>query len=71
MEGKQDFGGAGGRRGSSWRQEDLLDLERCGLAAELASTNLSRAQVGSPGSWGNFSTDDPPVELDFKTYDMR
>ena len=50
---------AGGH--SSWREEDLLDLERCGLAAELASTNL-----GSGNGWGQGNNMEP-VDI---TYDM-
>ena len=66
---QQGFDNGSGRRGSSWKVEDLLDLERCGLAADLASTNLGRAQVSSPGNWG--LTAEEPGNLDFKTYDMR
>jgi len=69
MEEKQGYENGSGRRGSSWRVEDLLDLERCELAADLASTNLGRAQVASPGTWGLSAED--PGNLDFKTYDMR
>ncbi len=65
---------AGGQ--SSWRFEDLLDLERCGLAADLASTNLGSSQsplaVGGSGSgWGQGThSNQMGSEEDF-TYDMR
>ena len=48
---------------SSWRSEDLLDLERCGLAAELASTNLGPGGLGRGTQLGG-----PEIDL---TYDMR
>lgn len=48
---------------SSWRAEDLLDLERCGLATDLASTNLG---PGSENGWGGNLG--PEADI---TYDMR
>ena len=59
---------------SSWRAEDLLDLERCGLAADLASTNLGSSEAGGGGSgngWGQGGhSNQLNSEEDF-TYDMR
>lgn len=54
---------------SSWRVEDLLDLERCGLAADLASTNLGSG--GSDNGWGLGTHLDSQVEVEDITYDMR
>lgn len=48
---------------SRWRAEDLLDLERCGLAAELASTNLGSS--GSGTGWGQ------GMQENDITYDFR
>ncbi len=58
---------AGSGSHSSWRAEDLLDLERCGLAAELASTTLYSGQGGGGNGWGQGALNS---EVDF-TYDMR
>ena len=52
---------------SRWRAEDLLDLERCGLAADLASTNLDSG--GSGSGWGQGAHPDQEIEVD--TYDFR
>ncbi len=49
---------------SSWREEDLLDLERCGLAADLASTNLSSGEAQLSAHYGD---PDPGYDV---TYDM-
>lgn len=54
---------------SSWRAEDLLDLERCGLAADLASTNLE--SVGTGNGWGQDGVDPMGDIGDVNTYDMR
>ena len=69
---KQTFEDDSERRGSSWRVEDLLDVESGDLAANLASTNLGEGQVVCPGTlaWGIPSSDET-VDLDFNTYDMR
>ena len=50
-----------------WRAEDLLDLERCGLAAELASTNITSGGSGSGWVQGNSMAED----VDINTYDFR
>ena len=56
---------AGGSH-SSWRAEDLLDLERCGLAADLASTNLGSSESNAGGNASGWSQG---AEVDY-TYDM-
>ena len=58
------LGMASGNSHSSWRVEDLLDLERCGLAAELASTNLG--PDGSGNGWEQGVHPEPDL-----TYNMR
>ena len=65
---------AGGQ--SSWKVEDLLDLERCGLAADLASTNLGSSQspvaVGGSGSgWGQGNQIGSGEDIPYDSYDMR
>lgn len=69
MAGKQVMGAdneEGGGSHSSWRAEDLLDLERCGLAADLASTNLGPGHDDNACVWGQSNQD-----LAFNTCDMR
>lgn len=53
---------------SSWRAEDLLDLERCGLVAELALANLGPGASDNEWGQGNLGLD---VDVNCDTYDMR